>query len=182
MTWAGGNEADIQAAQSKEEEQARFPGAHEDEGWAQDVESPAQARPRPTHRQDRREVARRDGAGTERLAKSVRIRRGSEIRELLERGKRKRTAHVDVFLAASPATHSRLGLIVPKHGNKIVKRNLVKRRLREIGRRVVLPWLDARGLRVDILVRARRSAYEASFAALSAEVTNAVEGLWSEES
>jgi len=89
---------------------------------------------------------------------------------------------VDVFLAASPAARSRLGLIVPKHGNKIVKRNLVKRRLREVGRRIILPWLDGRGLRVDVLVRARRSAYDASFATLAAEVTNAVEGLWSEES
>lgn len=182
MTWAGGNEADIQAAQSKEEEQARIPGADEDEGWAQDAESSAQARPRATRRQDRRQVARREGAGTERLPGSARIRRGSEIRELLERGKRERTAHVDVFLAASPAARSRLGLIVPKHGNKIVKRNLVKRRLREVGRRIILPWLDGRGLRVDVLVRARRSAYDASFATLAAEVTNAVEGLWSEES
>ena len=60
---------------------------------------------------------------------------------LLERGKRKRTTHLDVFFAPSPATFSRLGLIVPKHGRKIVERNLLKRRLREIGRPQLIEFL-----------------------------------------
>jgi ribonuclease P protein component len=101
---------------------------------------------------------------------------------LLERGKRKRTTNVDVFFAASPASHSRLGLIVPKHGHEIVERNLVKRRLREIGRRAILPGLRDTGVCVDILLRARRGAYDVDFGRLVIEVRQAVEDLCSRES
>ena len=98
---------------------------------------------------------------------------------MLERGKRKRTKHLDVFFTASPASRSRLGLIVPKHGRHIVDRNRLKRRLREIGRRSVLPWLDEREVPSDVLIRTRRSAYEADFGELSREVHDAVEALCS---
>ena len=94
---------------------------------------------------------------------------------MLERGKRKRTRSLDVFFASSPASRSRLGLIVPKHGRRIVDRNLLKRRLREIGRRQVLPWLEARGLRVDVLVRARGAAYGSDTDRLVKEMRDAVE-------
>lgn len=90
---------------------------------------------------------------------------------------------MDVFLAPSPVSHARLGLIVPKHGRRIVERNLLKRRLREIGRRSVLPELERRGRSVDVLVRARREAYRAGFETLAEEVRQAVEeALWSDES
>ncbi len=86
---------------------------------------------------------------------------------------------MDVFFAASPASRSRLGLIVPKHGHRIVDRNRVKRRLREIGRRCALPALDSAGVHLDLLIRAHRSAYGAPFAVLEDEVTTLVEGLCS---
>jgi ribonuclease P protein component len=89
---------------------------------------------------------------------------------------------VDVFFAASPASRSRLGLIVPKHGHRIVDRNLVKRRLREIGRRSALPKLDAAGVHMDLLLRARRSAYGADFPTLEEEVNEVVEALCSQTS
>ncbi len=60
--------------------------------------------------------------------------------------------------------------MVPKHRHTSVRRNVVKRRLRELLRTVVLPELDRRGLELDVLVRARREAYDASFAALRLEV------------
>jgi ribonuclease P protein component len=86
---------------------------------------------------------------------------------------------VDVFFAASPASRSRLGLIVPKHGHRIVERNLVKRRLREIGRRSALPQLDEAGVHLDLLLRARRSAYGVSYETLEVEVKSVVEELCS---
>ena len=89
---------------------------------------------------------------------------------------------MDVFFAASPASRSRLGLIVPKHGHRIVDRNLVKRRLREIGRRHALPRLDESDMRVDLLLRARRSAYGADHGALLTEVSAVVEELCSRSS
>jgi ribonuclease P protein component len=106
----------------------------------------------------------------------------SEIRGLLEGGERKRTRLMDVFFAASPVAHSRLGLIVPKHGRRVVDRNVVKRRLREIGRRAALPRLDGAGVHVDLLVRARRTAYDADFMTLEGEVTAVVEELCSRRS
>jgi len=89
---------------------------------------------------------------------------------------------VDVFFAPSPVSRSRLGLIVPKHGREIVDRNLVKRRLREIGRRRVLPSLANRGVARDVLVRARWKAYQTTFEELAREVEEAVEALCSDDS
>ncbi len=82
-------------------------------------------------------------------------------------------------MATSHASRSRLGLIVPKHRRRIVDRNLLKRRLREIGRRQVLPMLDARGQATDVLIRARVPAYERDFEGLTREVMEAVEALCS---
>jgi ribonuclease P protein component len=54
-----------------------------------------------------------------------------------------------------------------------VSRNRLRRRLREILRRDLLRNLPA----VDLVIRAKRSAYTASFAVLRAELTGAVEAL-----
>jgi ribonuclease P protein component len=64
----------------------------------------------------------------------------------------------------------------------VVDRNLLKRRLREIGRREILPRLDSAGRRADILIRARGRAYEVDFDSLAREVREAVEGLCSDAS
>jgi len=84
-----------------------------------------------------------------------------------------------VFVSASPVSRSRWGVVVPKHRHRIVERNLVKRRLREIGRTEVLPRLDDRGRGLDLLVRARPEAYGAEFAALRDELTALAEELCS---
>lgn len=89
----------------------------------------------------------------------------------MQRGKRSRTAHLDVFDSASPAAFSRAGLVVPKHRCTVVQRNRLRRRLRELLRGLVLPTLGARGLALDVIVRARREAYEVSFDGLRAEMT-----------
>lgn len=51
-----------------------------------------------------------------------------------------------------------------------VRRNRLKRRLREIGRVYILPVLDAEASQVDLLVRARPEAYTADFDALRDEL------------
>jgi ribonuclease P protein component len=89
---------------------------------------------------------------------------------------------LDVFLAPSPVGFSRLGVIVPKHGRSIVERNRLKRRIREVGRRAVLPDAARLGLAVDVLVRARAEAYGAGYAAIEGGIREAVEGLWSDAS
>ena len=180
MDWAV-NEADIQSAQSQARKQARVPLQNEDSGWSTRAQSPTQTRSRPVGGDDRREVTTTQKHG-EGLPRSARIRRSTEIRALLERGKRKRTTSVDVFFMSSPASFSRLGVIVPKHGRRIVERNRLKRRLREIGRRSVLPHMDEKSCEGDVLIRARRRAYAATFEELAREVNEAVEAFCSEES
>ena len=113
------------------------------------------------------------------LPREARVRRGGEIRHLLGRGKRTRTGHLDVFHAASPVSHPRWGIVVPKHRHELVERNLLKRRLREIGRREVLPRLREAGRAVDVLVRARREAYDATYVALRTELVAFTEELCS---
>lgn len=63
--------------------------------------------------------------------------------------------------------HARVALIVPKFGNTAVRRNRLKRQLRELARQLVLP----NPCSCDVLLRARRETYDASFERLRQEVT-----------
>ena len=182
MDRAAGHEADIQTPQPQAGQQARVPRPNEDQGRTEDAEPPQAARPGARQRAGRREVAGPERARPEELPAAARIARSAEIRRLLEVGKRRTTPSLDVFVGGAPGSRSRLGLIVPKHGRRIVDRNLLKRRLREIGRRQILPDLDSKGRRADVLIRARWRAYGVDFESLAREVREAVEGLCSDES
>jgi ribonuclease P protein component len=125
----------------------------------------------------------REGApGGERLPRSSRIRHGGEIRKILRTGRRHRTAHLEVFIAPAPEGRPRYGTIVPKHGNRIVDRNRLRRRLRELGRTRVLPPLRASGRGIDVLVRTRPNAYGAPFGELRDQLDELTERLCSEPS
>ena len=115
----------------------------------------------------------------QRLPRASRVRLRAEIRSLFERGKRSRTAHLDVYFAASPASRPRLGVVVPKHRRNVVERNRLKRRLRELGRTRLLPALRVAERNVDVMLRARREAYEASVTQLREEIDAVVELLCS---
>ncbi|UCC85364.1 MAG: ribonuclease P protein component [Gemmatimonadota bacterium] len=108
------------------------------------------------------------------------MRKRSELRDLYRRGKRRRTDHLDVFVAESPALRVRLAVVVPKHGRKIVERNRLKRRLRESARLELLPRCLDRGVALDILIRARSHAYEAEFQRLRGEIRELAEVLCSQ--
>ncbi len=69
-----------------------------------------------------------------------------------------RTAQLEVRYLASPLAHARIGVIVPRFGHTAVERNVVKRRLRDLARRDVLPALAA----CDVVIRATPGAYAAS--------------------
>lgn len=118
----------------------------------------------------------RNGFG---LPRQARITASDEIRSLFRRGKRSKTRHLDAFVSPSPAGVPRLGVVVPKHKRTIVQRNRLKRRLRELGRTVLLPALGNRGASLDVLFRARPEAYTAPFAALRDEVAALTEELCS---
>ncbi len=57
------------------------------------------------------------------------------------------------------AGHPRMGLIVPRFQSTAVARNRLRRRLKEIWRRDLKPGQPA----WDLVIRARREAYGASF-------------------
>lgn len=97
---------------------------------------------------------------------------------LFKRGKRNRTPHLDVLVSGSPVSFSRVGLVVPRYGNTAVRRNKVKRRLREAVRRELLPLLDGRALRIDVIVRARREAYGVPYGELARELVGWAESRW----
>lgn len=116
------------------------------------------------------------------LPRAARITHSAEIRTLFRRGKRSKTRHLDAFVSPSPAAFARWGVVVPKHKHEIVERNRVKRRLRELGRTVVLPGLRNSGLALDVLVRARPEAYAAGFDDLRRELAELTEALCSRAS
>jgi ribonuclease P protein component len=87
-----------------------------------------------------------------------------------------------VFVADSPALRPRLALVVPKHGHNIVERNRLKRRLREAARQELLPRCRDRGASLDILIRARKEAYDAGFELLQKEIGELAQLLCSPES
>lgn len=107
----------------------------------------------------------------ERLPKSSRIAGAAELRALLIEGKRRRTDHLDLFIRPSPLDRSRLAVIVPRFAHTAPERNRLRRRVREICRRCVLPVLETRS---DIAVRARPQAYDARFETLRAEIVGSL--------
>lgn len=78
---------------------------------------------------------------------------------MLRSGKRVRARLFDVRRLANTVGHARLAIVVPKFGFTAVRRNQLKRRVRELSRTIVLPSMPA----CDVLLRARRDAYAATF-------------------
>lgn len=106
----------------------------------------------------------------ERFPRRVRLARGPDLKACLESGRRARAAHLDLAWRPNAAGHPRMGVIVPRFQHSAVARNRLRRRIREILRRGPLDTLPP----VDLVVRAKRSAYAAPFAVLRAELTDAV--------
>ncbi len=76
------------------------------------------------------------------------------------------TERLEARASASLLLHPRVGIVVPKHRRKIIERNRVKRRLRELIRIRLLPELGD----IDLLIRAKPEAYGSSFEQLAGDV------------
>ena len=76
------------------------------------------------------------------------------------------TGLLEARASASLLLHPKVGLVVPKHRRKIVERNRVKRRLRELVRIGLLPSLGG----VDLLIRAKPEAYDSTFEQLAGDM------------
>ncbi len=68
----------------------------------------------------------------------------------------------------------RAGWVVARFGHPAVERNRLKRRIREVLRRRVLPQPELRANRVRLLVQLRRNAYRATYAELERELLRLV--------
>lgn len=68
--------------------------------------------------------------------------------------------------AISDLSHPRLGVVVPRAGRTAVARNRMRRRLKELWRKELRHRLPP----LDVVVRARPSAYSASYGELRAEL------------
>jgi ribonuclease P protein component len=104
--------------------------------------------------------------GSARLPRARRLARASDIRRCLTEGRRRRLEHLDLIWMDNSTGQPRIGLIVPKHQSSVVARNRLRRRLRELWRREI----QERQPGVDLLIRARREAYGASFDALRTQL------------
>lgn len=92
--------------------------------------------------------------------------RGTDIRHVLTSGRRSRRSHLDICWVTGGATHPRFGLVVPRLGQTAVARNRLRRRLKELWRRE----LQHRVGLLDVVIRAGRTTYRASFAELRADL------------
>jgi ribonuclease P protein component len=106
--------------------------------------------------------ARRLLTASARFPRAHRLARASEIRRCLTTGRRRRLEHLDMIWTDNTTGHPRLGLIVPKFQTSAVARNRLRRRLKEIWRRD----LQAQQPAWDLVIRARRESYGASFGQL----------------
>lgn len=96
------------------------------------------------------------------FARSRRLARAADIRRCLAKGRRRRSAFLDLIWIDNALGHPRMGLIVPRFQATAVARNRLRRRLREIWRVELQPHQPA----WDLVIRARREAYGAGFDAL----------------
>ncbi|HEX6433481.1 MAG TPA: ribonuclease P protein component [Gemmatimonadales bacterium] len=101
-----------------------------------------------------------------RQPRAHRLARASDIRRCLTHGRRRRLEHLDMIWMDNQSGQPRMGLIVPKFQASAVARNRLRRRLREVWRRDI----QAQQPPGDIVIRARREAYGASFDALRSQL------------
>jgi len=81
-------------------------------------------------------------------------------------GRRRRTPRLEISWYPNDAGHPRLGIVVARYGGSAVRRNRLRRQLREIARRRILPRLRA----VDVVIKSRAAAYEADFETLDRDL------------
>lgn len=105
---------------------------------------------------------------SERFPRAGRLTKAVDYRRVLARGRKHRSAPLDIVWMSNDAGHPRLGLVVPKFQSSAVARNRLRRRLKEIWRRGGLQRVGS----VDVVFRARRETYQATPAGLARAVSD----------
>ena len=160
--------SELSPAQSSAHQQARVSRADENEVGSCHAVAPSQKGAQASHRQNPLQAP--EPVTSERFPRAARLARGADLIACMNSGRRRHTSHLDLAWLANRAGRPRIGIIVPRFQQTAVARNRLRRRLREIVRRDELARLP----QIDLVVRARRSAYGATVAALRAELTDAL--------
>ncbi|WP_213816801.1 ribonuclease P protein component [Glaciihabitans sp. dw_435] len=106
------------------------------------------------------------------LAKANRVVRADDFRTTVRKGRRVSTRHAVVYLhARSFGEPTRFGFIVAKTVGNAVTRNLMRRRLRSVGRDI----LDQHSTGTDIVIRALPGSDEVSWATLHDEISQGID-------
>jgi ribonuclease P protein component len=159
-----GHDADLSSAQPQADQQAWFPRPDGDAVGAGDPVAPPQEGAQAPHGFDRFQA--RGPLTAERFPEGARIALASELRAVQAEGRRRRTAHLEMVWRDNTAGRPRLGLIVPRFQFTAVARNRLRRRLKELWRRELQGGLPG----LDLVIRAKREGYGATFAELRTEL------------
>ena len=101
------------------------------------------------------------------------LKRRGEFKLVFEQGRKFPSHHLILYVYPNGLEQSRLGFVVSKKVGNAVTRNRVKRRLRELFRKL----LAADPLSCDIVVVARSTAAEAEFLDLDRSIRRVFAGL-----
>jgi ribonuclease P protein component len=104
-----------------------------------------------------------------RFPREARVRKRVDFKRIQGRGTRVHTAHFLLVLEAAPSDVARLGITVTKRIGSAVRRNRVKRLVREVFRR----HHDVFPARCDLVVIAKDGAPELGYADVEGELTRA---------
>jgi len=159
------HEAVVSSAQQAADRQTWIPRPDGVPLGPRDTVAPSQEGPEAADRSDWLQ-AREPLTTNERLPRARRLVSQGDRTRCLTEGHRRRSRSLDFSWLDNTTGHPRMGLIVPKFQSTAVARNRLRRRLLELWRRNVMGRQGAR----DLLIRARRDAYQAAFVELRSEV------------
>ena len=154
------DEKDLATQPEEAGQDPRLPGPHEDPRRQERAEAQAKEGPLAPDAQ-----GKRLGQGPPKAGGRLLSLKGDRAFQRLRKGRASRGRFVSVKWL--PAPEARVGIVVSKKVGKAVVRNKVKRRLREILRRLHLP-------KAHILLVASPEAREAGFAELFQDVVRAL--------